>query len=191
MREKQRKQAYVPDKWDPGQVCTALAAARYHAARFARQRRLPQADREDLTQETLLVILEASSRFDAARGSWTTFVAVLARRAVINWARQPAGPKCVSLDSGAAVDILNSLAMPQVDPDIALAFGRIDEDLPSAPRALLRRIIVHRDVAAARDAGAVSSATFYRELHDLRCWLRALGVRPAAPTSIRTTTPMP
>ena len=191
MREKQKSQAHLPEKWDESQVRVALAAARFHAARFARQRRLARADREDLTQDILLVILEAGQRYDAARASWATFVAVLAQRAVIDRARQPSSPECVSLDARAAADILSSLVVPQADPDIAVAFGRIDEDLPPEPRALLRRIILHRDVAAARDAGAVSPATFYRELHDLRCWLRALGVRPTPAASMRATTPMP
>lgn len=191
MREKQKSQAYLPDKWDERQVRVALAAARCHAARFARQRRLSQADREDLIQDILLIILEAGPRFDAKRASWATFVAVLARRAIIDRVRQPSSPECVSLDGRAAADILSSLVVPQPDADIAVAFGRVDEDLPPEPRALLRRIILHRDVAAARDAGAVSPATFYRELHDLRCWLRALGVRPAAAASIRGTAPMP
>lgn len=191
MREKQKSHAHLPEKWDESQVRVALAAARFHAARFARQRRLARADREDLTQDILLVILEAGQRYDAARASWATFVAVLAQRAVIDRARQPLSPECVSLDGQGAAAILRSLAAPQVDPDIAVAFGRVDEDLPAAPRALLRRIILHRDVAAARDAGAVSPATFYRELHDLRCWLRALGVRPAPAATMRATTPMP
>ncbi len=191
MREKQKSQAHLPEQWDEHQVRAALVAARFHAARFARQRRLVREDREDLTQDILLVILEAGQRFDVTRASWTTFVAVLARRAVIDRARQPSSPECVSLDGRAAADILSSLVVPQPDVDIAVAFGRVDEDLPPEPRALLRRIILHRDVAAARDAGAVSSATFYRELHDLRCWLRALGVRPAEAASIRGTAPMP
>jgi DNA-directed RNA polymerase specialized sigma24 family protein len=191
MREKQKSQGHLPEKWDERQVRVALAAARCHAARFARQRRLAREDREDLTQDILLVILEAGHRFDVTRASWTTFVAVLARRAVIDRARQPAPPACVSLDEKAAADVLRSLIVPQADPDIAVAFGRADDDLPPAPRALLRRIILHRDVAVARDAGAVSPATFYRELHDLRCWLRALGVHPAAAASMRATAPMP
>jgi DNA-directed RNA polymerase specialized sigma24 family protein len=191
MREKQKPRAHLPEKWDESQVRTALAAARCHAARFARQRRLSQADREDLIQDILLVILEAGPRFDAKRACWATFVAVLARRAIIDRARQPSLPECVSLDCSAAADILSSLVVPQADPDIAVAFGRVDGDLPREPLALLRRIILHRDVAAARDAGAVSPATFYRELHDLRCWLRALGVRPATAASMRGTAPTP
>lgn len=191
MREKQKSQAHLPEEWDERQVRTALAAARCHAAGFARQRRLAREDREDLIQDILLVLLEASPRYDAARASWATFVAVLARRAIIDRARQPSLPECVSLDGRAAADILSSLVLPQADPDIAVAFGRVDEDLPPEPRALLRRIILHRDVAVARDAGDVSPATFYRELHDLRCWLRALGVRPAPTASTRAATPMP
>ena len=190
MREKQKSQAHLPEKWDERQVRAALAAARCHAARFARRRRLAREDREDLTQDILLVILEAGQRYDVTRASWTTFVAVLARRAVIDRARQPSPPACVSFDGEFAADVRSSLVVPQADPDIGIAFGRVGEDLPPAPRALLRRIILHRDVAAARDAGAVSPATFYRELHDLRCWLRALGVRPAAAAPMRATAPM-
>lgn len=191
MREKHKSQAHLPEKWDESQVRTALAAARCHAARFARQRRLSRADREDLAQDILVAILEASPRFDAARASWPTFVAVLARRAVIDRVRQTASPEYVSLDGAAAADMFAVLVAPQPDPDIAVAFGRLEEDLPRTPRALLRQIIAHRDVAAARDASAASPATFYRELHDLRCWLRALGVRPATAASMRATTSMP
>ena len=191
MREKQKLQAHLPEKWDQSQVRAAMAAARCHAARFARQRRLARADQEDLIQDILLVLLEASPRFDATRASWATFVALLARRAVIDRARQSSSPECVSLDGEVTPSILASLVVPQADTDIAIAFGRVDEDLPPEPQALLRRIILHRDVAAARDAGAVSPATFYRELHDLRCWLRALGVRPEPAASPRAATPMP
>ena len=191
MREKQKLQPHLPETWDRSQVQAAMAAARYHAGRFARQRQLSRADREDLAQDTLLAILEASGRFDAARGSWTTFVAVLARRAIIDRARLPAPPECVSLEGKATADILSCLVVLQADPDIALAFGRIEDDLPPAPRSLLRRITMHLDVMAARDASAASPATFYRELHDLRCWLRALGVRPVATASTRNAARMP
>ena len=123
MREKQKSQAHLPEKWDERQVRVALAAARCHAARFARQRRLAREDREDLIQDILLVILEAGQRFDATRASWATFVAVLARRAVIDRARQPSPPACVSFDSEFAADIRSSLVVPQADPDIGIAFG--------------------------------------------------------------------
>lgn len=191
MREKQKLQPHLPENWDQTQVQTAMAAARHHAARFARQRQLSRADREDLAQDTLLAILEASGRFDAARGSWSTFVTVLARRAIIDRARLPAPPECVSLDGNATADILNCLVVLQADPDIALAFRRVEQELPPTPRALLQRIVSHLDVMAARDANGTSPATFYRALHDLRCWLRALGVRPAARAPTRNAARMP
>ena len=191
MREKWKSQAHLPEKWDESQLRAALAAARCHAARFARQRRLTREDREDLAQDILVAILEASPRFDVTRASWATYIAVLARRAVIDRARQPAPPACVSLDSPAGADLRDALVAPQADPDMAVAFGRAAADLPAQPQALLHRIITHRDVIAARDASTSSPATFYRELRDLRCWLRALGVRPPAATRRHSTAPAP
>ena len=191
MREKWKSQAHLPEKWEESQVRAALAAARGHAARFARQRRLSREDREDLAQDILLAILEASPRFDTTRASWATYIAVLARRAVIDRARQPVPPACVSLDSTAGAHIRDALMAPQADPDMAIAFGRAAEDLPAQPQALLHRIIAHRDVVAARDASTSSPATFYRGLRDLRCWLRTLGVRPSAATRRHTTAAAP
>ena len=189
MREKHAEQGDIPEHWDPCQTRVALTAARHHAARFTRQRRLATADREDLAQDILLVILEAGPRFDATRASWATFVAMLARRAICDRARQPTAPEWLSLDSSAASAIVNRLVAPVADPDIAVAFRRVEEELPTAPRAMLQQIIAHRDVVAARDAGETSPATFYRDLHDLRCWLRALGVHPTAPAPMRASTP--
>lgn len=189
MREKQGRQADCPDTWDESRVRAALAAARCHAARFARRRGLPRVDREDLSQDILVAILEADPHFDPARGAWSTFVAVLARRAVADRARRPAPPDCVSLDSTDAGALLQSLVAPQPDPDIAVAFACADRHLPTATRRLLRQIAEHRDVATARDTSGVSPATFYRDLHDLRCWLRAFGARPsgAAPATASTS----
>ena len=191
MREKQNLQAQSPGKWDERQIETAIATARYHAGRFARQWRLSRADREDLTQDTLLAIIEASSRFDAARGSWSTFVAVLARRVVIDRTRLPAAPECVPLEGKLGVDILSCLVVPQADLDVPLLFGSIEAALPPAPRQLLQRIALHLDVMSARDASDASPATFYRELRELRCWLRALGLRPATAASARGATLIP
>ena len=99
----------------------------------------------------------------------------------------PACHRSAASQSSPVSTAASGAVVPQPDPDIAIAFGRIGEELPSAPRALLQRITVHLDVASARDAGAASLATFYRELRNLRCWLRALGVRPVAAASMCTT----
>jgi DNA-directed RNA polymerase specialized sigma24 family protein len=191
MREKRANQADRPAAWDASRIRAAQAAASCHAARFARQRRLSRADREDLVQDILLAILEASPRFDATRGAWPTFVTMLARRAVIDRARQPRQPELLSLAGPSGAAILPRLAAPEIDRDLLLGFDRALEELPPAPRELLRVIITHRDVADARDAHAASPATFYRELHDLRCWLRTLGARPATPAMRAAATSRP
>jgi hypothetical protein len=58
------------------------------------------------------------------------------------------------------------------------------DEMPEAQRALLRSIFTHRDIAATRAASNVSTATFYRDLQELRCWLRIMG---ASPCATRTT----
>ena len=178
MPEKQGGHRPYPDKWDNNQVRIALASAQAQATRFSRQWRMSQVDREDLVQDILLAIVEANWRYDGARGAWSTFVRVVAQRAIVDRARQPPQPETHSLENSSVAAILHRISAPQPDPDIVIAFVQGEQELPPAPRALLRQIIAHRDVVAARDASATSPATFYRELHDLRCWLRALGACP-------------
>lgn len=178
MIEKQRDGAHSPHAWDHSQLRVALACARALAARFARQRRLSRADQEDLAQDILLALVEASPRFDAARGSWASFVAVLARRAVIDRARQPSMPPHISLDAEEGRDARRTLRAEQTDVDARLALLNAAADLPARPRSLLRDIIAYGDVVDAREAHAASAASFYRELKDLRFWLCALGARP-------------
>ncbi|MFN7305421.1 MAG: hypothetical protein ACK5TQ_02435, partial [Acetobacteraceae bacterium] len=83
-----------------------------------------------------------------------------------------------------AAGILRSLAAPAHDPEAHLAMTRAADEMPEAQRALLRSIFAHRDIAATRAASNVSTATFYRDLHELRCWLRIMG---ASPCATRTT----
>ena len=190
MIEKQQDSAHAPQAWDHNQVRLALACARALARRFARQRRLSSADREDLVQDILLAIVEASPRFDAARGSWATFVAVLARRAIIDRARQPRVPPHVSLDAEEGRDARRRLCADQADVDARLALLTAATGLPAGPHRLLREILVHGDVVDAREAHAASAASFYRELQDLRFWLHALGARPPRMTcAVRSKRP--
>jgi RNA polymerase sigma factor (sigma-70 family) len=178
MIEKQQDDAHAPLAWDKNQVRLALASARALARRFARQRRLSSADREDLVQDILLAIVEASPRFDAARGSWATFVAVLARRAIINRARQSRLPPHVSLDAEEGRSARRTLCADLADVDARLALLSATAGLPTGSRQLLREILAHGDVVDAREAHAASAAGFYRQLQDLRFWLHALGARP-------------
>lgn len=179
MKEKQPHQADDGDGWTETQVQAALQAAACHAARFARRRGLSRADREDLSQDILVAIIAARPQFDPTRGAWTTFLAVLARRAVADHARRPRSPELLSLESLDAAALGEWLVAPQPDHDVALALIHADQILPVASQQLLHRIATHRDVSTARRAGSTSTAAFYRDLHDLRCWLRALGAAPA------------
>jgi DNA-directed RNA polymerase specialized sigma24 family protein len=183
--EQQPPQAENPQTWDNDRIRVALASARHHARRFARHRRLSRADREDLTQDILLAIVEAADRYDARRASWSTFVALLAQHVVIDRARAPVPIDTVPLDANDCKCIASTLPAAWLDPDLPIALRSAAIEMPGASRTLLDLIVAHRDVVDARDASGVSSATFYRALADLRCWLRSAGAHPSAFTASR------
>ncbi len=178
MPEQQSQQAHNPNFWDKDRIRVACAAARHHARRFARQRRLGRADQEDLTQDILLAIVEAAGRYDASRAAWSTYVALLAQHVVIDHLRSISPVETVWLDASGNDGIARTLAAEQPDPDLPLSLGSAAGDLPPAPQALLRLILAHRNMVDARTASGVSPAGFYRGLGDLRCWLRAAGLHP-------------
>lgn len=166
-----------PVSWDRDRLTTALAVAARQARSEARRRRLSRADRDDLQQDILMALLERSARFDPVRGSWGAFVTVLARRAVIDRARRPAPPKLLSLNTPEGQRLAEIL--PSVgDQRHAVEFGIVLDALPDEPRALLGGIIRHADLAEARESSSASPATFYRQLSELRCWLRVVGAAP-------------
>lgn len=178
MPKQQSRQAHNPHVWDKDRIQVACTAARHHARRFARQRRLGRADREDLTQDILVAIVEAADQYDASRAAWSTYVALLAQHVVIDHLRSISPVETVWLDASGADGIAHSLAAEQPDPDMPLALRSAASDLPPASLALLGLIFAHRDMVDARAASGVSAAGFYRALGDLRCWLRASGLRP-------------
>ena len=184
MNRQQNNGSELPQKWEKSQIEDALKLARILAAKAARNRRIGLADRDDLIQDILLALLQASIHFDPARGSWGGFVTIIARRAIADQARRPSAPHCISLDSKEAAGILRSLAAPAHDLDAHLAVTHAADEMPEAQRALLRSIFTHRDIAATRAASNVSTATFYRDLHELRCWLRIMGASPCATRTI-------
>lgn len=162
MNRQQNNGSELSQKWEKSQLQDALKLARILAAKAARKRRIAAAERDDLIQDILLALLQASAHFDPARGSWGGFVTIIARR---------------------------GLAAPAHDPEAHLAMMRAADEMPEAQRALLRSIFAHRDIAATRAASTVSTATFYRDLQELRCWLRIMGASPCATrTSHRAAT---
>jgi hypothetical protein len=183
MHEQQSQQAHNPRSWDSDRIRVACTAARFHAHRFARQRRLDRADREDLAQDILVAIVEAADRYDPSRAAWSTYVALLAQRVIIDHARSMALREIVWLDASGADGAARTIAADEPDRDVSLALWSAAGDLPPAPLALLGLIFAYRDMVDARAASGVSTARFYRALGDLRFWLRAAGLHPTASRS--------
>lgn len=173
MSEKQASPIVIPHMWDQIRIETAMASARYRSAKAARRRRLSRADHEDLSQDILLAIVESAGRFDPDRASWSTFVALLARRVVIDDARRVRLPT-VPLDPDGPFPAEGHL------PDLALELEQAAADMPEEPFALLCLVRAQGDVADARRAAGQPHSSFYRDIADLRCWLRARGLAPAS-----------
>ncbi len=105
MNRQQKINPELPQKWEKSQIEEALKLARILAAKAARNRRIAAADRDDLIQDILLALLQASIHFDPARGSWGGYVTIIARRAIADQARRPCAPPSISLDSKEAAGI--------------------------------------------------------------------------------------
>lgn len=67
---------------DPAMIRIMVSAAAYQSRRLARSLKLQGADREDVEQEVLLILVERHRYFDASRGPWTPFVHRIANQAV-------------------------------------------------------------------------------------------------------------
>jgi hypothetical protein len=61
---------------------------------------------------------------------------------------------------------------------MAFAILRVADELPRQPQFILRHLGAEGDVPGAQQASGMASATFYRAVADLRCWLRAAGLHP-------------
>ncbi|WP_203072208.1 sigma factor [Falsiroseomonas ponticola] len=178
-----------PPRLKTNELQVALATATAHAARGARRLRLTREDRDDLRQDILVALLERLAQFDPARGAWSTFMGVVARSVVadrVRESRQAMALACLSLDLDQFPEGVSVTRQDRSDAVVTLDLQRVAAELPQQPRKLLRLIVAMGDVAAAQHADARSSTTFYRALADLRCWLRASGMRPPAGTPRQT-----
>lgn len=174
-----------PPQLEARELQIALATATAQAARGARRLRLTRADRDDLRQDILVTLLERLAQFDPARGAWSTFMGVVARSVVadrVRASRQAMALACLSLDLDQFPAGVSVTRQDRSDPVVTLDLQRVAAELPLQPQKLLRLIVAVGDVAAAQHADARSSTAFYRALADLRCWLRASGMRPPAGT---------
>ena len=173
-----------PAPWTPEQLHTALAIARSHASREARQFRLARADRDDLIQDLLLIMLARSGSYETATGTWHGFLHAVARHALLDRRRARRRAAAITF-LPVALDLFpdgaSATSPAATRSDLALDLQRLAEDLPAGPGSLLRLIQDATGVAEAQRTAAMSSSVFYRALGDLRWWLRASGVhRPDA-----------
>lgn len=171
-----------PPPWEAPELRVALATAAIQAARTARRQHLHRADRDDLRQDILVALLERRAQFDPARGAWSTFAGVVARSVVADQVRvrQRQRITCLPLDLDQFPTGASATQQDCADADLTLDLRRVAAELPLQPAALLRLLATLGDVAAAQRTDARSCTAFYRAVADLRCWLRASGMRPAA-----------
>jgi RNA polymerase sigma-70 factor (ECF subfamily) len=174
-------------EWDDSHVTIALATAHHLAARRACRARLQAADRDDLQQDILLAIVERAGRFDPAHAGWATFVALLARHVIADRSqsaarREAQAPVLLEVESIDALADARSVTQPAA-VDVAEAVNlRIDlqrliGDLPKAQRATLIALLqTDGDIAAAQRGSGRSTSAFYRDVKELRLWLRASGL---------------
>ncbi len=138
---------------------------------------MSQVDREDLRQDILLALVRRAGGYAAERGAWSTYVKLLARHAIADHdsARQ----------SGSAVRHVGEPVPDIADPvDLSqhlilrLDLGGAIAVLPPQFVSLIALIAEHGSLADAQRASDLTLCAFYRQVADLRMWLRAAGLAP-------------
>jgi len=118
------------------------------------RRLLPAGEVEDAVQEVFMAVWKAAGRFDPARGSEAAFVAVLARRRLIDRLRRlGARPQPASLPAEEALPTAALPPSPELREQVERAKRALDELEPSDRRRVLELILLHghtqREVADA------------------------------------------
>ncbi|WP_157928844.1 sigma factor [Pararhizobium haloflavum] len=157
------------------QLDAALRTAAFQAQRLVRTLSMPEADRDDLRQTIVLVVMGKARRFDDTKSSWPTFIALIARHAAADLARRTHRAPVLEPLDGAEYAIADPSAPDQdLRVDIRDAMAR----LPPALAHLIDLLAETGSVAAAQRKSALSPATFYRRMHDLRMQFLAAGLAP-------------
>ena len=181
--------AIQPDAIDAMTLRTMMAAAAYQARRVARTLKLSPAEREDVEQEILLVLLERRRFFDPARGPWTPFAHRIARQAAQSVADALVAARKISavsldqpwdaaLDRGRLADAIADDAVPS-EPDILynmLFMGFLATLPPDLRCAADAALAADGDLADAQRALGLSTSEFYRRLREVRYRLFSIGL---------------
>lgn len=184
---------------DEAYLNSALNAAATRTYRMAARFGLPTADREDIQQELMLDMLERADQFDPAKGSAGTFTGVVSEhratelldRLIKDRTRLSFGPGVQAANDPEFQDRVDedgdSITPMWADDRDLFADSMALRDLETAlacmnddQATLFSLLETHQDLATACKAAGVSSATFYRRVHDLQMHLRMFGFRSAA-----------
>ena len=185
----------------------AVNAARVRTHQLAARHGLSPAEREDFQQELMLDLLEHRHKFDPAKGSPGTFTGMVSKHRAVELldglikqrmrfadfssASQLMGaandPEMGSYNDGSANDCIDAINFNR-DPDHDFfTDGMAMHDLNAAiaymngeQSALLDLLTEHSDIASACAASGLSTASFYRRVHELRMHLRMFGLREVA-----------
>ena len=185
----------------------AVNAARVRTHQLAARHGLSQAEREDFQQELMLDLLEHRHKFDPAKGSPVTFTGMVSKHRAVelldglikqrmrytdfDTASKMMGaandPEMGSSKAKSAEDCIDAINFKR-DPDHDFfTDGMAMHDLQAAiafmngeQSALLDLLTDHSDIASACAASGLSTASFYRRVHELRMHLRMFGLREVA-----------
>ena len=174
-----------PCSVDARMLKVMLATAAYQARRVERTLQLPQAEREDVEQDILLVLLERRRYFDPSRGPWTPFAHRIARQAA-----QLASDAIVASGAlyGGSLDQPADEGKADDDEPATIADCAVDGATPTEANILdtlslmffVRRlpaelrlvaeaaIIADGDLADAQRTLGLSTSEFYRRLREIR-----------------------
>lgn len=176
---------------DPAMVKVMVSAATYQSNRLTRSMRLQGAERDDVRQEVLLVLVERHRYFDAARGPWTPFVHRVANQAVQQIADRMMRDHRLCAEPGhgdadvdeRAADLLDQTCDPAaLTPDdihycaalIRFAYTLPDELVPVFEAALC----ADGALGDAQRESGLTSSEFHRRLRELRYRLVTAGLAP-------------
>jgi len=182
----------------------AVNAARVRTHQLAARHGLSPAEREDIQQELMLDLLEHRHQFDPAKGSPGTFTGMVSKHRAVELLDGLIKQRMRYTDFGTASKMMGAANDPEMgsskaesaddcidvinfnrDPDHDLfTDGMAMHDLNAAiafmngeQSALLDLLTEHSDIASACAASDLSTASFYRRVHELRMHLRMFGLR--------------
>ena len=178
---------------------SALNAAKTRTYRAAVSARLCTADREDLHQELILDLLERAGQFDPIKGSAGTFTGVVSEHRTADFLREMKkdhfrltfccpneAANDEQMDAGPDPFAENVTPIWSDDQDL-FADSMALRDLQKAldymnddQVTLFNLLESTQNTPEACKASGMSSATFYRRVHELQMHLRMFGFRAAA-----------